>query len=577
MSSGIAARVVPVKYKPKFTADFVIDAHSHIQSGVTAPLPLLWDQVPGNVKMPRELIADLLGIKNQNDAGEISKNTIETIAERLVKEQNETYKGSRLLEEKPYKEGMTDQQKAEELFTGKAHIFSPTIIMPMDMDFAHIAGFPPESSTIYHEDSKDTVEMAAVKQGESLDGAVYLDGAYYKNKTKGSVERVIYYERRDAFAAENRGVIVDVSDEKPNHVWKYQAYYLQHEATVAAVKKNPWTLIPMFHYDPRRWCKSDPAEMDKKRWTYGPWDYPFKYIATLKNAGMFIGFKMYPPLGYKPLDPRLPNLEKFYARCEAEDIPILTHCSPGGVGTHEATFYHKLDKADLTKQPDRIVSCMYDPCTPLGYFYDEYVHPKNWRPVLMKYPKLKLCLAHFGGAEWKEVGISSDWVEEITKLTDPKIVQGQNTAGEIHFENVYTDVSCYNLKDGSTRRNVAELFREMDSSRRYGHLQDKLLFGVDWYLSLVTGAPAYQEFVERFFDAMSESDQWQWYRSAIVNPATFYGLDKAQIIDNMYTSLSIGTEDESKLKCGYERIKTLPEQVVTIRNELTRLKQASKK
>jgi hypothetical protein len=76
---------------------------------------------------------------------------------------------------------------------------------------------------------------------------------------------------------------------------------------------------------------------------------------------------------------------------------------------------------------------------------------------------------------------------------------------------------------------------------------------------------------------MSESDQWQWYRSAIVNPATFYGLDKAQIIDNMYTSLSIGTEDESKLKCGYERIKTLPEQVVTIRNELTRLKQASKK
>jgi len=190
MSPGIAALVVPVKYKPKFTADVVIDAHSHIQSGVTAPLPLLWDQVPGNVKMSRELIADLLGIKNQNDAGEISKNTIETIAERLVKEQNETYKGSKLLEEKPYKEGMSVQQKSEELFTEKAHIFSPTIIMPMDMDFAHIAGFPPESSTIYHEDSKDTVEMAAVKQGESLDGAVYLDGAYYK---KGSVERVIYY------------------------------------------------------------------------------------------------------------------------------------------------------------------------------------------------------------------------------------------------------------------------------------------------------------------------------------------------------------------------------------------------
>jgi predicted TIM-barrel fold metal-dependent hydrolase len=388
---------------------------------------------------------------------------------------------------------------------------------------------------------------------------------------------VIYYARKDAFAAENKGVVVDVSHEKPNHVWKYQSYYLQHQSTIAAVKKNPWALIPMFHYDPRRWCKSDPADMDNKLWTYGPWDYPFNYIATLKNAGIFIGFKMYPPLGYKPLDPRLPHLEKFYARCEAEGIPILTHCSPGGVGTHEATFYHKLDKADLTKQPDRIVSCSYDPCTPLGYFYDEYVHPKNWRPVLMKYPKLKLCLAHFGGAEWAITGIASDWVEEITNLCDSKIKQGQNAGGLIHFENVFTDVSCYNLKDGNTSRNVSGLFKEMSLSRRYSHLQDKVIFGVDWYLSLVTGAPAYKEFVERFFDTMSECDEWQWYRSALVNPAMFYGLDKLQTIDNMYTSLGLESADATGLLNGYERIKTIPKQVETIRNELRKLKEAGQK
>jgi hypothetical protein len=40
------------------------------------------------------------------------------------------------------------------------------------------------------------------------------------------------------------------------------------------------------------------------------------------------------------------------------------------------------------------------------------------------YPKLKTCLAHFGGAEWDEIGIASNWVEEITNLSDPKIVQG---------------------------------------------------------------------------------------------------------------------------------------------------------
>lgn len=286
---------------------------------------------------------------------------------------------------------------------------------------------------------------------------------------------------------------------------------------------------------------------------------------------------MYPPLGYKPLDPRLPNLENFYARCEAEGIPILTHCSPGGMTTHEAKFYHLLDNADLSKPPDRLVSCTYDPCTPMGNFFDEYVHPKNWRPVLMKYPKLKLCLAHFGGAEWDKIGLASDWVEEITNLCDPKIVQGYNAKGEVHFENVYTDLSCYNLGRSSVKKNVIELFREMKISRRYWHLQDKVIFGVDWYLSLVTGAPEYRKYVELFFNCMDEFDEWQWYRSTLVNPATFYGLDNQDILTKMYTGLSLETANKKKLIEGYERIKALPQQVEIIRKELDRFKPEANK
>jgi hypothetical protein len=565
--SGEARRYVEADPEINFKVDFCIDGHSHIQSGVTAPLPLLWDQFPKKIKAPRDTIADLLNLKNGNDAGTISKKTIEAIADRLVEDQTTTYKGSKLLEEKPYKDGMTDQQKAVDLFSGNAHIFSPTIIMPMDMDFAHIAGFPPNSTTIYHEGNFEKwipVDSNAVDPLASPPVKITVDG-------------VFYYERKDALAAENKGLLVDVSQERPNHVWKYQPYKKQFEATKKAILKYPWALIPMFHYDPRRWCNPSGGELDEDNWTRGPWDFPFKLIATLKNAGIFIGFKMYPPLGYKPLDPRLPNLEKFYARCEAEGIPILTHCSPGGVGTHEAIFYHRIDKADLTKKPDRIVSCSYDPCTPLGYFYDEYVHPKNWRTVLMKYPKLKLCLAHFGGAEWVDVGIASDWVEEITNLCDAKIVQGQNAGGPIHFANVYTDVSCYNLKNSSTRRNVAELLREIKFNRRYSHLQDKVNFGVDWYLSLVTGAPGYQEFVESFFDTMTEIDKWQWYRSALVNPAKFYGLDKQDIIENIYSGLKKGNVDNEKCTNGYKRISTLPKQIETILNELTKLKPAAQK
>ena len=108
-------------------------------------------------------------------------------------------------------------------------------------------------------------------------------------------------------------------------------------------------------------------------------------------------------------------------------------------------------------------------------------------------------------------------------------------------------------------------------------MQDKVLFGVDWYLSLVTGAPEYQEYVERFFDTMSEADMWQWYRSTIVNPATFYGLDNTVILKNMNKAIAGATKNSVRQKENYERIKTLPVQVETIRNEFAKLKQAYRK
>lgn len=556
MMAGISARVVPVKKKPEFNVDFSIDGHSHIQSGSTAPLPLIWNQM-ANIQIPRSILDALAPIAVKG--GNIQRKKTEEIAEILVNELMLTYgSGSKLLDAKPYSSSFSDQQKAEMIFSGDSDsIFSPVIIMPMDMDYAHIAGFPPESTTIYHEGKFQK----------------WISGGGQMPPVQITVDGVYYYNRSEAPAPEENGILVDVSHERPNRVWVYQSYKKQHKDTIASVKNNPWSLIPMFHYDPRRWCNLIDGEMDDDNWTHGPWNKPFEFVATQQRTGIFIGFKMYPPLGYKPLDPRLPNLEEFYSKCEAEGIPILSHCSPGGMTTHEAKFYHKFDKADLKKQPERIVSCTYDPCTPMGYFFDNYVHPRNWRPVLMKYPKLKLCLAHFGGGEWDDIGLASDWVEEITNLCDPDIVQGRDSKGqEIRFENVYTDMSCYNLKDSSVKKNVCELFREMRYNSQYRHLQDKVIFGVDWYLSIVTKAPEYKEYVESFFDTMGEIDQWQWYRSALVNPAVFYGLDNREIIENMYKGLSLETAQEENLAYGYERIMKIKEQVETIRKELEKIK-----
>jgi predicted TIM-barrel fold metal-dependent hydrolase len=542
---GISARFVPAGPKPVFEVDFGIDGHSHIQSGATAPLPLLWGQTkPIRLKRTHlDTAASFLDVLAPfiMKGGRLQKLTTEEIADVLASDVAEAYGSEcKLREARPF-------NRCKEFFT-------PIIIMLMDMDYAQIAGFPSESAIIYHEGKfKKWVVYAPEMPPEEIT----VDGVYF-------------YDREDALAPENKGVLVDITHERPNRVWIYQDYKKQLDSTKTSVKNHPWVLIPMFHYDPRRWRNPATGVMDDKNWLHGPWSKPFEEIATKSNAGIFIGFKMYPPLGYKPLDHRLPHLNDYYKRCEAEGIPILTHCSPGGMTTHEAEFYHKLDRKELKPQPKvdavaggTVRQLGYDPAKPDGYFFDEYVHPKNWRTVLEKYPKLKLCLAHFGGDEWKKVGIESDWIQEIVKLTK-------------EFPNVYTDMSCFNLKDSAVLENVQTLFREMRYTRYYQHLQDKVIFGIDWYLSIITKAPEYKEYVESFFDNMTEIDPWQWYRSALVNPATFYGLDDHAVLRNMNKALTDNLADRTKRLNGYTRIKTIKEQVETMRRELAKTKPKAK-
>jgi hypothetical protein len=138
---------------------------------------------------------------------------------------------------------------------------------------------------------------------------------------------------------------------------------------------------------------------------------------------------------------------------------------------------------------------------------------------------------------------------------------------------VYTDLSCFDLEESSVRCNVVELFRQMKHDPDYKHLQDKIIFGVDWYLSLITKAPKYGEYVESFFDLMSDHDELQWYRSAIVNPATFYGLNDEIIIKKMQKALAKECEKQDaqtkdNLNKRYKRILTIPKQVEKIIEEL---------
>ena len=100
--------------------------------------------------------------------------------------------------------------------------------------------------------------------------------------------------------------------------WRKQLQHTEH-----AVLSTPLKLLPMFHYDPRRWQLHGNDEP----------------MSKVGGNGIYLGFKMYTAQGYRPWDPWLPVLEDFYARCCKGRIPIMNHCTPEGAATFERERY----------------------------------------------------------------------------------------------------------------------------------------------------------------------------------------------------------------------------------------------
>lgn len=109
------------------------------------------------------------------------------------------------------------------------------------------------------------------------------------------------------------------------------------------------TFIPFCAADPRR----PNVVKEFKRWHQ---EYKIK------------GLKIYPNLGYYPDNPVLMEI---YEYCEKNKLPVMAHCSPGGIR-----------KIGISAKEAR-----------------EFANPANYKKVLEEFPKLHFCLAHFGGAE----------------------------------------------------------------------------------------------------------------------------------------------------------------------------------
>lgn len=620
------------------------DSHMHFMSGHCTPMPLLWNQFPGKPQIKRSNLDKAGGWVLRYTAGKLpipkvagtikgawtQRQSTLAIADMGIAQNESIYK-------KTYSKDLA-RSKGRELFT-------PMIAMPMDMAYAHIDGY--KGGPIYHltpirkyfmmeipmPEGSPTWEKVFIWPDEVCKGRDDLlsetkvtkeyPGVTIITEDRGHKARregFYYFWSRDC-VLEDEDILwlskYDAAKElkKRTPVWLpaqerdlFEDWAAQKEATMTAAIKYPFKYMPMYHYDPRRWSALDnlsrhqagPSQdqAEKKAFlSYDEprnWDEPFADIATPNKAGTFIGFKMYSALGYKPLDPKLAKtLNKFYEKCQKDGIPILCHCSPSGMYSHDRSFYfdrelrplrekYMTEKRDFPKFWKK-----YENFDNVMGFYDEFVRPSTWETqVLSTYKKLKLCLAHFGGgsSDWKdwkddtankrqrmlmddpygtttitpqqeETFISTWYLDETPKpgVGKPKRWIREIVDMMVTYENFYADISYHFVKDH--KKQLKWLIKT------YPHVKERVLFGTDWYMTELDDLTI-NKFVHNAKTALDEITQELeeetnikddlWLKFSRINPMKFFGI--RGIADNFAKGLEAGvvflekkTKDEKSL------------------------------
>lgn len=208
----------------------------------------------------------------------------------------------------------------------------------------------------------------------------------------------------------------------------------QHQNLLELAKKNP-NVIPFYAADPRH-------------------DDIVRKIQENVVDGCFRGIKIYPNLGYPPDDSRLIAV---YQHCVAENVPVMSHCSPGG-------FW----QFGLSESQRRA-----------------YSQPQNYAKIWDTYPDLqglRICLAHFGGdSEW-ERHLKSREDETVGNTNTPwvKVISDLIRSGK--YPNLYTDIS-YTLFLARPEGEQVEYCDYLKVLLEDRLIREHVLFGSDFYMS----------------------------------------------------------------------------------------------
>lgn len=306
--------------------------------------------------------------------------------------------------------------------------------------------------------------------------ANFVEVSYTAGKEEGLFTRVKGY-----YPPNTRFVVLPM-DMAWMEAGKVRRPYREQLRHLAALRdRYPEQLLPFIAVDPRR---------------EGVLDLVQEFV----EQHHFKGIKLYPPLGFFPFDPALYPV---YAYAQARNLPVLAHCSRGGVyqkrlaanaPTHHPKTGQRLDQRDPKHYTD--------------YFTD----PDNYADVLRDFPDLRLCLAHFGGDDEWQRWLRDEWHADSPPPTRSWLAKILDMIRSGDYPNLYTDISytIFNLDDHLP---ILKVLLENPQVR------ERVLFGSDYYMAEQEALPE-RQLALRIRAALGEDRFWQiaWH-----NPRRFLG------------------------------------------------------
>ena len=584
-------------YKPSV----IIDSHMHIQSGNCAPLPFLRDRTPvlGSMKLNRGTI---------ETTGEVLVTVVDFILLKPLIGKVKQWTGSKPNEnDGHYRKGAVRQMvpeskqktvdvgadfitkrnqvyeeffKTEEQYKDLSHLVLSGVVMTMDMEYAHIDGYfgIKVYNAIYADEdmTKDPINYWYPRHGfwaSRGDSYIRVDEELPLLPDKGQTKKDFNTYKKTVNDQGITGAYHDTHGSKKRirinaapclapdeETVRYEQWKKQIDDTEQVVLANPLQLLPMFHYDPRRWQLRTNAEVFKK---------------VDENGGLYLGFKMYTAQGYRPWDPRLPVMEDFYAECCKRETPIMNHCTPDGAPSFDREeyfdFVHPNDTPDDQKQKDangRDAPIFIDPHTGvsqvdpfkgLKYFNEQFVAPNAWRQVLDRTVRgtplntLRICLAHFGGNSKP----GREWGQQIIEMMKEKK----------KYPNLYADISS-----SFANEKFRKYFKTIIKNPDLDFLKDRILFGTDWYLTLLDGVN-YVEYCQKAKESLDEYDTSLWPRFTQYNPYRFYRLDAEDQVQRIAKNIIVKRKTK-EMKEILPKLKQ--EEIDAINKEVAYIKQANK-